>query len=281
MKNDIPLISIGFDGYNLGDTLEGLSKTNSKNISLCAIDGFTKHVIPEDMNQDEWENAKLLFEKYNLNFYGLAGHFNISDDNDLIKMARRMEFISFMNGKYLDTNAGLKGEERNFYKNLNKVIELAEKLDILVCLETHGDLLESGKYAHELFKNIKSSKIKIGYDPANIYFYSRGNLNPAEDIKYIFDDIGIIHFKGVNHNEDKTKWNFPEIKNSSYNFDKFFSVLEDYKYDRMIAIEVEGKFHFEENNGFMIEPIWPKEKIIDIYNGEIKYLKKKLYWMDI
>ncbi len=68
MKEDVPLISIGFDGYNAAEALEGLSKTNSKNIILCAIDGFTKHVIPEEMSLENWEEIKELYKKYNLCF---------------------------------------------------------------------------------------------------------------------------------------------------------------------------------------------------------------------
>lgn len=279
MKEDIPLISIGFDGYNLAEALGGLSKTNSKNIILCAIDGFTKHIIPEETNLSDWEEVKELYKKYNLYFYGLAGHCNISDDNDMEKMIKRMEFAKFMGGRYVDTNAGHKGTENNFYKNINRIINLAEKSDLTICLETHGDLIDSGKSGHKLLEKVDSNRIKIAYDPANVYFYSRGMLNPVEDIKYAMDDIGIIHFKGVCHNEDKSKWSFPVIEKSSFNYNDFFKVLEDYKYRGMIALEVEGRFIFEENKGFFEGPAWDKDKIINVYNSEIEYLKQKLFWI--
>ena len=279
MREDIPLISIGFDGYNVAEALEGLSKTKSKNIVLCAIDGFTKHVIPEEMDLGNWKEIKKLYKKYSLNFYGLAGHCNISDDNDIKKMEKRMEFTKFMGGKYIDTNAGHKGTEDNFYKNIVKIIDLAQKLDLLVCLETHGDIVDSGESGHKLLQKLNSNRIKIGYDPANVYFYSRGMIDPIKDIKYAMDNIGIIHFKGVCHNENKSKWGFPSIEKSSFNYDKFFKVLENYQYDRMIALEVEGRFSFEENKGFSESPIWDKEKIINIYNSEIEYLENKLYWI--
>lgn len=279
MKEDIPLISIGFDGYNVAEALEGLSKTNSKNIILCAIDGFTKHVIPEEMNHDDWEAIRKIFKKYNLNFYGLAGHCNISDDNDIKKMIKRMEFVKFMGGRYIDTNAGHKGTENNFYKNLNKIISVAEKLDLMVCLETHGDLVDSGKSGHKLLEKLDSKRIKIGYDPANVYFYSRGMIDPADDVKFVLDNIGIMHFKGVCYNEDKSKWSFPTIEKSSFYYNDFFKVLEDYKYKGMIALEVEGRLSFEENKGFSQSPVWDKNKIINSYNSEIEYLKQKLYWI--
>jgi len=51
-----------------------LSKTNSKNVILCVIDGFAKDVIPEEMSHDDWEAITKIYKKYNLNFYGLADH---------------------------------------------------------------------------------------------------------------------------------------------------------------------------------------------------------------
>ncbi len=194
-------------------------------------------------------------------------------------MIKRMEFAKFMGGRYIDTNAGYKGTENSFYKNINKIINLAEKLNLIVCLETHGDLVDSGKSGHKLLEKVNSNRIKIGYDPANVYFYSRGMLNPVDDIKYVMDDIGIIHFKGVSHNEDKSRWNFPEMEKSSFSYDDFFKVLEDYKYRGMIALEVEGRFSFEENIGFSESPVWDKDKIVNIYNSEIEYLEQKLYWL--
>jgi len=279
MKEDLPLISIGFDGYNIAEALESLSKINSKNIVLCAIDGFTKHVIPEEMSADDWEEIKKLYIKYNLNFYGLAGHCNISDDNDMEKMSKRMKFTNFMGGCYIDTNAGEKGTERSFYFNIDRIINLAEELNLIVCLETHGDLIDSGKSAHKLLNKVNSERIKVGYDPANVYFYSRGMIDPAEDVKYAMDDIGIIHFKGVHHDKSKLKWNFPIIEESSFNYDSFFKVLEDYKYSKMVALEVEYRLSFEENKGFSEKTIWDKERIINIYNSEIDYLKRKLFWI--
>jgi sugar phosphate isomerase/epimerase len=277
--DNLPLISIGFDGYGIEQTLEGLAKTNSKNIILCAIDGFTKHVIPEDMNRDEWQRIRSLVEEQDLNFYGLAGHCNIADDKDMNKMRKRMEFTSFMHGRYMDTNAGHEGEKKNFYKNIREVIELADQMDLVICLETHGDLVNSGPSGHELLKKVSSKRIRIGYDPANVFFYSRGKIDPVEDIKYALDDIGIIHFKGVHYDANRRQWGFPDMSQADFDFDKLFRILEEYRYDRMIAIEVESRIKFEENKGFSEDPIWPQKKIIDAYNTEIAYLVNKLTWL--
>jgi sugar phosphate isomerase/epimerase len=279
MERDIPLVSIGFDGYDLEQTLAGLSKTSSKHIILCCIDGFTKHVVPEEMTREKWQKTKDLVEKYGLTFFGLFGHCNISDPDDLEKLKRRMEYTRFMGGDYIDTNAGPRGEERGFFENIGKVIDMAEALDLTVCLETHGDMLITGAEALKIFDKIDSPRIRLSYDPANVFFYTRGKTNPVSDVEFIYEHIGMIHFKGVRSNEDGTAWGFPPASEAVIDYESFFELMKVRAYDGMIAVELEGRFRFEEGKGFLIDPVWPEAQVVDLYDREIAYLQKKLAWM--
>jgi sugar phosphate isomerase/epimerase len=279
MIADIPIVSIGFDGYDLETALRGLSKTKSRNVVLCCIDGFTKHVIPEEMSRDDWQISKDLFAEYDLNFYGLFGHCNLSDPNDLDKLKKRMEYTRFMGGDYIDTNAGPEGRVEEFHKNLPQVVELAEDLNLTVCLETHGDMLITGKEARKVFDRVESRRIRVSYDPANVYFYTRGRVDPTRDVEQIYEYIGMIHFKGVRSGSDGTEWSFPAMTEAVIDYDRFFDVMQSRNYTGMIAVELEGRFRFEEKRGFVIDPVWPEEKVVGLYDREIGYLKDKLNWM--
>ncbi len=276
---DIPLISIGFDGYSLDQVLAGLSKTRSKQAILCAIDGFTKDVVPEEMSRTEWVGVKRALEKNGLQFFGLAGHCNVSDETDIDKARERMRFASFLGGKNIDLNAGPKGTESAFYRNISGISELADELALSVSLETHGDMIETGQAGHALLAKVKSKRVRIGYDPANVYFYSRGAVDPTEDIKYALEDIGIIHFKGVGHDRMRTRWHFPGMREAAVDYEKLFRILQECRYQGMIAIEVEYRLQYEPDKGFQEAPIWPAERIIQAYNSEIEYLSEKLAWM--
>lgn len=278
MNKQFPLVSIGFEGYKLEEAIKGLSKTKSKNIILCAIDGFTKHVIPEDMAVNEWESTKKLIEENSLNFTGLFGHCNIAVDDDIPKMKKRMEFTHFVGGKTIDTNSGPKGMEKSFYENIPEIIELAEKYDLIVFLETHGDMILTGKDGAELLKKVRSDRVKISYDPANVTFTSNMKIDVSEDIKYAMDYLGSVHFKGIYYNKERSLWTFPRVKDSIIRYDDFFKTLEEFKYDGMFAIEIEDKLSVA--NGKIEEDpeVWPEDKIIEAYNIEIDYLSNKLYW---
>ena len=279
MKTGIPLISVGFDGYPLEDALRGLAKTGSTEICLCALDEPTQHVIPEKMNVDQWRSVRLLFEKLGLRLYGLEGHSNICDPKNLDKIRKRTEFTVFMNGRYIDLSAGPRRDEESFFRNIRKVIEFTEELDLLCCLETHGDIIDSGKNGSRIMRQVNSERIKICYDPANVYFYSRGQTDPVEDVKYAIDHTGIVHFKGVSHNENRSEWTFPPMKDSMIDYDAFFRVLEEHAYDGMIALEIETMFRFVEGKGFIKDRRWNVNEIIDAYRSEVEFLKSRLSWM--
>jgi sugar phosphate isomerase/epimerase len=283
VDSNIPLVSIGFDGYPLDGALKGLAKTVSRNVVLCCIDGFTKHVIPEDMDEGAWAQTRDLVSANGLRFFGLFGHCNLSDYADLPKLRRRMQYTRFMGGGYIDTNAGHKGTEKQFFSNLPGIVDLAESLDLTVCLETHGDMLQTGPDCARLFKQIRSKRIRVSYDPANVYFYSHGTVNPAEDVKAALEYVGMIHFKGVSHTADRKAWSFPlvgeSVSNEVFDYGRFFRVLQDAGWRGMIAIELEERFRHEEGKGFSIDPVWPEAKVVSRYNEEIAYLASTLSWL--
>jgi sugar phosphate isomerase/epimerase len=276
MSEHIPLVSIGFDGYELEAAVRGLSKTKSKSVILCCIDGFTKHVVPEETSREEWGRHKTLLQKHGLDFYGLFGHCNLSDTGDVPKLRKRMEYTRHLGGGYIDTNAGPAGQESGFFRNLPEIVELAVELDLTVCLETHGDMLVSGASSRPVFDKVKSERVMLSYDPANVFFYTRGAVNPVTDVELIYDRIGMIHFKGVAVSDDGKRWTFPPARDAVIDYGRFFALLEKKRYRGMVAIELEGRFRFEEGKGFSIDPLWPQEKVIDLYNGEIEYIKTML-----
>lgn len=279
MKSDIPLVSIGFDGYSLEEAAKGLAKTRSKSTILCAIDGFTKHVVPEETSEREWERAKMTLAENGLRFFGLFGHCNLSDDRDIPKLMKRMAFTRSLGGGYIDTNAGPKGSEEGFFKNLPRIVELAEELDLLVCLETHGDMLETGERAERIFKKVKSERVRISYDPANVFFYTRGKTDPVSDISHAMEYVGMIHFKGVNVSADGRRWGFPPAGKAAIRYDELFGLLRRRAWKGLVAVELEERFRFEEGKGWQIDPVWPEERIVRAYDEEIAYLNENLDWL--
>jgi sugar phosphate isomerase/epimerase len=281
MAMDIPLVSIGFAGCSLEDMLGGISKTKSRSVCPCAVDGVSLQIAPEIMGTDEWYSVRSSFEAHGLRFYGLEGHCDISDGGNLEKIRKRMAFTRFMGGRYIDLNAGprSKSGREGFFRNVAKVCEYAEEFDLLVCLETHGDLIGSGKEACGMLDRAGCGRLQLCYDAANVYFYSRGSIDPVEDLRYALDCTGLIHFKGVAHDPGQGLWSFPAMKDSPFSYEDFFEVLESNRYGGMVALEVEQMYSYTEQAGFTRGPGWTEDRIVAAYDFEIDYLSRRLSWM--
>jgi len=101
-------------------------------------------------------------------------------------------------------------------------------------------------------------------------------VDPVEDVGRIYERIGMIHFKGVAVSGDGKRWTFPAAREAAVDYGRFFEFLAKRGYRGMVAVELEGRFRFEEGKGFLIDPVWPEDKVIELYNREIEYLRSML-----
>jgi sugar phosphate isomerase/epimerase len=278
MKN-VPLISVGFDGYSLAEAVKHLAKTGTDNICLCALDELTQHVVPERSNPAEWQQVKTLLENNGLQLYGLEGHTDLSNKDNIDKIKKRMDFTRFMGGRYFDTCAGPAGREKTFIRNLEEISVYADELDLFFCLETHGDIIGPAKDAAWIFDRLRSDRVRLCYDPANVYFYSRGSVDPIEDLPYAMEYLELMHFKGVRYDEAAGEWRFPSMNDAPFVFDDIFRILDNYSYQGMVALENEMMFGYREGKGLAKDPPWRPDEIVDAYRQEMKYLSEHLDWL--
>jgi sugar phosphate isomerase/epimerase len=275
----IPLISVGFDGYGLDQALEHLARTGSRAVCLCALDEFTQHVLPEEGDRETWAHVKALCDDRGVRLYGLEGHTDVSNPENLGKIKKRMEFTRFMGGRYMDSCAGPAGGEAAFLRNIQEIAEYAEELDLLFCLETHGDIIGPGKSAARVLKQVPSRKVGLCYDPANVFFYSRGAVDPVEDLKYALEFVQLMHFKGVGYDETAGEWRFPSMADAAFPYDDLFRVLEKNRYQGMVALEIEIMIRYRDGAGFVKDARWRPEAIVEAYRKELQFLSTRLGWM--
>jgi len=137
-------------------------------------------------------------------------------------------------------NTGLgepKGKEatERTYTNIKTAANYANKLNITIAIETHGDIMSTGSKAREVLKEIGSPNVKINYDTANVLFY--GNVKPEDDLPLIVDQVVHVHLK------DKIggykEWNFPALGEGKINFPAIFEILRKNSYSGPLSVEIE------------------------------------------
>ena len=169
--------------------------------------------LPLDVTDEEIENVKKLYEKYNIKILCAAtgNDFTNGNDDDVCKIKKVTDICAKLGVKYLRIFAGFSpvdevtGERWNMMINsLNTVYEYAEKRGVILTVETHGGVngyddgvehfYSTSSKPEVLLKMISEvPKMRLNFDPANIY--AVGIKNPESVYEIIKDKVSCMHLK--------------------------------------------------------------------------------------
>lgn len=186
-----------YKGYDLAHALAGVRRLGFDTAEIASIIGNCIHVEPAEMTDEKAAEVKKMLIDNNLKTYAFAGHADLTDDKQYSDFLIKMQFAKKIGAKIINTNSGPIDRYDIFMTNLKEVIRLAEQLDIIVCLESHGDIVDTGKKAAELMGKINHPLIRLNYDTGNTYYYAKGKIDIAEDLKYGLPYLAHIHLKDI------------------------------------------------------------------------------------
>jgi sugar phosphate isomerase/epimerase len=122
-----------------------------------------------------------------------------------------------------------------FFTNIIEIAEYAAQAKVIVALETHGELMGSGRAAASVIEQIDSPWIRINYDTGNVIFY--GGVSPKEDILAAIPFLEHIHLK--DKRGGKKVWDFPPLGMGDVDFPGIFRALGEAGYEGPISVEIE------------------------------------------
>lgn len=184
-------------GYSLDDALSIVRKCGFEYVEIASIAGFCEHVSPAQMDAEYAAKVKNKLTEHGLKIHALAGHLDLTIESDLKDFLKKMDFAKRIGAKIVNTNSGPLQRMNEFKAAIKQVIEMAEKLEIKVGLESHGDIIGTAKASANIFKEINHPLIRFNYDTGNTYYHAKGQVSVQEDIKYGLPYIEHIHLKDV------------------------------------------------------------------------------------
>ena len=224
MEKIVAISTTAYDGYSIEVALEQISRLGYRYVELAAIKGVIEHIRPEDFNDNYIRHLKDVMSEYDLLSISFSGHVDLTDEDILPVFKKRMDFAKKIGAKIINTNAGPREELAIFYRNAAAIAEYAKDLGIVVALENHGDIINSGKESKGVIEQIGSNNIRINYDFANVLYYSDGQIKPEEDFKYILEHTVHLHIKDILLSEDV--WSFTKIGEGIIDYESIFNVLK-------------------------------------------------------
>jgi L-ribulose-5-phosphate 3-epimerase len=236
--NKIGCSTNSYHEFDLETALKGIAAAGFEYVELTAVKDYTEHVKPELMTKEDIDDVLKLLERHGLKPMSLSGHSDLTDQSGIELFKKRVDFAHAIGVGVVNTGPGeieSKAGKEKFFDNIYEAAEYAASREVTIALETHGDLLGTGKASAEVIRKIDLPNVRINYDTGNVIFY--GGVKPEEDIREALPFIAHIHLK------DKIGgvkvWDFPPLGKGEIDFPVIFDILSRGGYKGPISAEIE------------------------------------------
>lgn len=229
--------------FTLERALVGFAQAGLRYAELVAIPGYCPHLQPEQMGEPEIEAVRRLLQMYNLtpNVINVAANLTTAAGVEFLGQA--MAVARALNVDRMVTHieqTETKAGAAAFKALLPQIVTLAEQYQMVIALETHGGLINTGVEGVKLLRELDLDCLKLTYDMANVVYY--GGVLPEDDLAQMGDDIGryIAHV----HLKDKAnmklrEYNFPVFGTGILDFGRVLELLYQGGYRGPMTLEVE------------------------------------------
>lgn len=241
MSQIISVSTITYDGYDLGTTLKNISGIGQKYVELDAIEGLSEHIKSTDLQDSVFEKkVNDMMGQFNLASIAFSGHTDLSKEGAVSAFEKKMKFAKKIGARIINTFSGPAQRTDSFYRNIKCIEKLAKSMDLVVALETHGDII-SDKSSIGVIEKINSENVKINYDFVNTFHAAKGEIDLEDDFKSVLPCVEYLHIKDTVLKEDK--WHATEVGKGIIDYERIFKVLK--KSHRMIPMSIELPLRLE------------------------------------
>lgn len=260
-----------FKGYTLEEALDLTKESGFTEVELSSIINMCEHVDPKQMDAEYAAWVKELLDARGMHCYAVSGHVDLTIPEQLEDFLKKIEFAGRIGAKMINTNSGPKERINVFYQNMPKIIAQAEKWNVIIGLESHGDIVHTAKESAPIFKRFDHPLVRFNYDTGNTLFYCGGNIKVEEDILYGLEYLSYVHLKDITIHGNAVA--YCPIGDGDVDFPAFFSSLKQLGHTIPCGLEI--PVHVEGVLGD-IRPMgtpMAKADAIDAVERSMSYLK--------
>ena len=210
-------------GYSLSDALDLVKECGFEYAELSSIINMCEHIDPKDITEEYAAQVKALLESKGMKCYAVSGHVDLTIEEQFQDFLKKIEFAGRIGAAIINTNSGPLERIDIFYKNMSKAIAAAEKWNVIIGLESHGDIVNTAKDSVQIFRRFNHPLVRLNYDTGNTLFYSAGKVCVAEDIKYGLEYLSCLHLKDIKIRGNDVA--YVPIGEGDVDFAPFFEVL--------------------------------------------------------
>lgn len=237
-----------YHGFSLEEALEGIARAGFRYIELSCVPDWTFHFRCDRAKEEDFRKLRQELAHFGLSVLSLSAHSNLATEEGCAYLVSALRCARELGARVVNTGTVDREEDENLLKKyLEWLSREAERCDVFLALEVHGDVFSSGRRLRELLEEVQLPHVGINYDTGNALFY--GNVRPEEDLQACLPWIVHMHLK--DKRGGYRVWDFPPLGDGMVDFPTIFRILQEGEKDIPLSVEIEFDGHFEHPRSFV------------------------------
>lgn len=233
--------TVAFEGYDLERALEGVAAAGFEWVEPAFIEGYAENFRESIFEDEKAEKLRLLLSRCGLRCSGVSAHIDLGKTDSLERIERRIRYCEAVGSPRVITNAaGIPGETQ-FYRNMDRIVPLAERAGVVLCLENPGDgrpnVVDDGASAAAVAGRLGSPFVRINYDGGNTFSHFGRRFAAESDCGLVGEWMEQIHVKDVRRLSSGT-YEYPELGEGEIVFPTMAAGLVHSKSVKVLSLEV-------------------------------------------
>ena len=195
MDRIVSVSTMAFDGYSLEVALDELAALGVKYVEPASVDKIFQHLVEEDFcdSRAAWLRSELATRR--LACLSLSVHMDLTGSDAVDGFHRRLAFARNIGARCVNSIAGPAGKVEEFRKSIVAIADRARDLGVMIALENHGDLLDREQQVLDFIREVNHPAVRVNYDTGNAWYYSKGAINPVEELALLAPVVAHVHVK--------------------------------------------------------------------------------------
>lgn len=229
-----------FAEFDLRSDLQRMARLGLRHLELLAVGKrHFSSLAPEEMDDDAVAALQGQLEVAGIAVMSVAVGAPLNDRAGVELLKKRLDFAKRLGVSVAQASAGEANdamERQILLRHLAEAGDYAANLGIVLALEIHPGLTQSGHAARILMAELDHPQVRVNYDTANVVFYN--DLDPAQDVEEIAPYVVQVHLKDKATRQQRT-WDFVPIGQGVVNFPRIIEVLRGTGFQGPYSLELE------------------------------------------
>ncbi len=206
MDRIVSVSTMAFDGHSLETALDELAAAGVKYVEPASVDKIFQHLVEDDFcdTRAAWLRGQLAARR--LACLSLSAHMDLTGPDSVERFQRRLRFARNIGARCVNSIAGPTGKLEEFRKNIMAIADRARDLGVMIALENHGDLLDREQQILDLIREVNHPAVRVNYDTGNAWYYSKGEINPVEELALLAPVVAHVHLKSPQVDGGVLRW---------------------------------------------------------------------------